>query len=342
MKRISIVSTFFLLSLISCKVNTPITSAQEHAIPFGVNLAGAEFGKIGSDEYGYPTKEDLDYFHSKGLTLIRLPFKWERIQPEMNNPLDEKELANMKSFVEDAQEKGMWVILDMHNYGRRHMDGSSRIIGSPGLTVADVEDAWKRLAVEFKNFTNIWAYGIMNEPHDMLATTPWFDIAQGIISGIRAVDMKTPIAVGGDSWSSAARWKSESDNLKNLSDPADNLVFEAHVYFDKDASGAYKNSYEEELASPYIGVERLKPFIQWLAENNKRGFIGEYGVPDTDERWLVTLDNMYKYLNENNVNGTYWAAGPRWGKYRLAIQPRDGVDRPQMKIVERYPYAGAF
>ncbi len=323
---------------ISCKVQAPPAQTIKGA-PFGVNLAGAEFGRIGSDAYWYPTAEDLDYFKSKGFTLYRFPFKWERIQPVMNEPLDPIELAKMRVFVDAAQERDLLVILDMHNYGRRHINGSSQIIGSPGLSIADVADAWHRLAEEFKDYNNIWAYGIMNEPHDMLESTPWFDIAQGIITSIREVDHKTAIAVGGDSWSSAARWMSFSDNLKYLEDPANNLIFEAHVYVDNDASGAYRNSYEEEKTTLTTGVDRLKPFVNWLKENNFRGFIGEYGVPDNDPTWLPVLDAMLAYMQENGVNGTYWAAGPAWGKYKLSVQPRNGEDRPQMAVIEKYLYA---
>jgi len=76
--------------------------------------------------------------------------------------------------------------------------------------------------------------------------------------------------VGGDSWSSAERWMEFNDNLKYLYDPSNNLVFEVHVYFDIDASGTYKKSYEEELTNSYIGIERIQPFIKWLNENNKK------------------------------------------------------------------------
>ena len=53
---------------------------------FGVNLSGAEWGNrypgtFGTD-YTYPTASELDYYKSKGLTLIRLPFLWERVQPD--------------------------------------------------------------------------------------------------------------------------------------------------------------------------------------------------------------------------------------------------------------------
>ena len=45
-------------------------------------------------------------------------------------------------------------------------------------------------------------------------------------------------------------------------------------------------------------------------------------------------------MQENGVAGTYWSAGPRWGKYRLAVQPYENytVDRPQMEVLKKYQY----
>ncbi|MGV3508420.1 MAG: cellulase family glycosylhydrolase [Sphingobacteriaceae bacterium] len=315
----------------------PVTSGK----PSGVNLAGAEFGAVPGNDYSYPTTAELDYFQSKGLTLFRMPFKWERIQPTLMGALNQTELTSMKNFVEAARARGLWVILDMHNYCRRTYNGDTTIIGDPSLTIAHVADAWKKLALEFKSWDNIYGYGIMNEPNNMLSSTPWFNIAQGIISEIRTVDMKTTIMVGGDDWSSAMNWPIASDNLKNLNDPANNLIFEAHIYFDKHAGGSYQQSYDLEEAAHNTGVVRVAPFVKWLKANNLKGFVGEYGVPNTDSRWLVTLDNMLNYLKENCVNGTYWAAGPRWGSYVLSVEPLNGQDRVQMSVLQNYTYTNS-
>jgi endoglucanase len=319
------------------------SSFSQNTLPFGVNLSGAEFGenfpgKYNAD-YTYPNAEELDYYKSKGLTLIRLPFKWERIQPELGGALDMNELNRMKIFIDLCNERNMLVIPDMHNYARRNMDGSDHIIGSPSLSIGHIADAWKKISAELKSKKNIWGYGIMNEPHDMLSSTPWFSIAQGIINKIREADLKTPVIVGGDSWSSAERWMALSDTLKYLVDPAKNLIFEAHVYFDANASGGYRNSYENEKASPETGINRVAPFIKWLNENKFRGFIGEYGVPADDPRWLIVLDKFLNHLQENCINGTYWAGGPWWREYKLSSEPKDGVDKPQMSVLDKYKNA---
>ncbi|MDW7691366.1 glycoside hydrolase family 5 protein [Flammeovirgaceae bacterium SG7u.111] len=308
--------------------------------PFGVNLAGAEFeseipGKFNVN-YTYPTASELDYYKSKGLMLVRLPFRWERIQPTLNSSLDPVELKRIKDFVQSAKERNIVVLLDLHNYCRYELNGKSEIIGSKNLSIAHFKDVWSKLSAEFKNTPTIWGYGIMNEPHDLLSSTSWFSMAQEAISGIRKNDTKTRIVVAGDSWSSAERWVKASDNLKNLSDPSNNLVFEAHVYFDDNASGMYAKNYDEEYAYPNIGVDRVKPFVNWLKTNKLKGFIGEYGVPSKDKRWLVPLDNFLRYLKANCINGTYWAGGPWWGEYHLSVEPEKGVDKPQMGILEKY------
>lgn len=319
---------------------TCVVQGQTGSALYGVNLSGAEFGanvpgNYGQD-YSYPGVKSLEYMYRKGVKLVRLPFKWERIQPTLMGKLDPTELRRLEQFLEEARQFNMTVLLDMHNFGRRTINGKKEIIGSASVKPAHVADAWYRLAKALRKKKQIYAYGIMNEPYNMLDSVPWFSIAQEIINAIRTVDTRTPIAVGGDSFSSAPRWRTASDTLKYLRDPSNNLIFEAHVYFDRDVSGTYKKSYDEEGATPLTGVERIRPFLTWLKENNARGLVGEYGVPDDDPRWLVVLDNFMAELKKHRVSGTYWSAGPRWGRYKLAVEPVRDLDRPQMKVLEKY------
>ena len=59
----------------------------------GVNLSGAEFGdgqipgKFNRD-YTYSSATSFRYFAAKNLGLIRLPVRWERLQPSPSGPLD--------------------------------------------------------------------------------------------------------------------------------------------------------------------------------------------------------------------------------------------------------------
>ena len=115
-------------------------------------------------------------------------------------------------------------------------------------------------------------------------------------------------------------------------------MFEAHCYFDKDGSGTYKYSYEEEEGTPEKGRQLVAPFVEWLSQNNLKGIVGEYGIPDDDPRWEVTLDNFLSYLSKNGVNATYWASGPWWGEGAQMVIPtyKGGKEYPQVKVLEKY------
>lgn len=340
MKRITYICFLLLLAL------SGYTQSQidKERLPFGVNLAGAEFGhgsKMPGEvniDYHYPTIADLDYWKSKGLILLRVPFKWERIQHEPGGELTKAEVDVMKNLLIEAEKRGLLIIPDLHNYGRRKFSGKDCIIGEGGLEIEHLTDFWGKLAEEIKGYKSLYGYGLMNEPHDMSGSTPWVKIAQACITEIRKYDTEKPIIVGGNHWSSAERWDRVSDELKYLYDPARNLIFEAHVYFDEDGSGVYRRSYDEEKANPYIGVERLRPFVKWLKNNGFKGLVGEYGIPANDERWMICLEHMLVYMQEQGVNGTYWAAGAKWNNYILGVQPKNNYkeDMPQVKILTKY------
>lgn len=303
---------------------------------FGVNLAGAEF----SGNAFYPTNaDDWDYYQEKGLNLIRVPFKWERIQPTLNGELSMEDLEKLKLIANMAKERGMQLMLDMHNYCRRKVDGKDLIIdATPNLTRAHLADVWQKLAIEFKDL-KIWGYDIMNEPHDM-GNSSWKEIAQEVINAIRTVDARTPIIIEGNSWASASKWATASNELRELVDPSDRIIFQAHCYFDSNESGVYSGTYDAEVSDSNAAIVRLRSFVNWLRKNNEKGVIGELGCPGDDERWLNMLDGACEYLKKNNVSLTYWAGGRHWANsYKLNIHPNTSdfsIEKPQMSILEKY------
>jgi len=69
----------------------PVASAQTYSR--GVNMAGLEFNASvlpGAVNVNFTAngENSYTYFGNKGLTTIRVPFLWERIQPTLNGPLD--------------------------------------------------------------------------------------------------------------------------------------------------------------------------------------------------------------------------------------------------------------
>jgi endoglucanase len=314
----------------------PVTSNASYLR--GINLAGAEFGHdklpgVYGIDYIYPSNANLDYYNSKGLKLVRLPFLWERLQRTLGGPLDATELGRIDAVVAAAKARGMQIILDPHNYGRYTLNGTQYLIGTSQVPNSTFTDFWTKLANHYKNESTIYAFSLMNEPHDTNGT--WPAAAQAGLNGVRSVDKTHLVMVPGDGWSGAWSWKMNNANLL-LNDPSNNLMYEAHQYFDRDNSGTYKESYDASGAYPMVGADRVQPFLDWLKANNVRGIITEYGIPNNDPRWQVVLDNFLNKLNEAGVGGTYWAGGPWWGDYVLSSEPTNGQDKPVMNTLIRH------
>lgn len=108
---------FILITFISSNK----TTAQNLPFKLGINLCGAEFGfqnlpgTINKD-YVYPTESDIQYFARKGFGVIALPFRWERIQHELNGELDDNELSEIKSFLVKCSRYNVQVSLTMQNF----------------------------------------------------------------------------------------------------------------------------------------------------------------------------------------------------------------------------------
>lgn len=300
-----------------------------------LNIAGAEFtssvlpGKNGTD-YFFPKTGYLDTWSIKGIRVIRFPIKWERLQPEMNGPLDHTYAGLIDTLLTQAANAEIDVILDVHNYGRYY----KKVIGSEDVPIAAYGNFIERLAERYQNRSALYAYDIMNEPYGS-ADQYWPAAAQAGITAVRKYDRQRPIYIEGKSYSSAARWGVHGDSLLGLHDPVDNLVFSAHLYLDSDASGTYTDA-PDAVVDPMIGVKRAKPFVDWLMKHNKRGHIGESGVPD-DPRYLEAMDNLLSYLQQHCIPVAYWAAGPAWGNYKLSAEPfKDGTDKAQWTLLEKY------
>lgn len=299
----------------------------------GINLAGAEFGSAGGaygTNYIYPNNAGIDYYASKGMDVIRLPFLWERVQKSQNGPLDSAELARIDAVVNYAATKGMKVILDVHNYG----SGFGNVIGTSGTPNSSFADLWGKLASHFKSDGNVM-FGLMNEPHKQSASQ-WLVSANAAIDAIRDAGATQEILVPGSYWDGAHSWvSSDNDTVmgNGVKDPLNNFMFEVHQYLDSDSSGTSPTA-----VSATIGVERLKSITEWAKATDSKLFLGEFGAANNATS-LQALDGMLKYMDDNAdvwEGATYWAGGPWWGNYMFSVEPTNGVDKPQMAILQKY------
>jgi endoglucanase len=334
----------------------------------GVNVSQAEWGADGDPrtaaygtEYSFPTAPTFNYFASRALGFIRLQVLWERLQPTLNGPLDPTNLGYLQQDVAYAKASGAQVSIVPHNEARYTLAGTSTpcIIDNPcpgstiGVTAADLANFWVQVSNVFKDEPAVAAYDLTNEPHDM-GVANWGQIAQTVVTAIRNNGDNKTIMIPGDGWSNAAYWSYYNGNTAFITDPANNYYYEAHEYFDSDYSGTYAETYDQELAANVqlaeVGVTRLLPFAGWCTANKVPCYLGEFGIPGNDVRWLTVLDNFLHALDGAGMPGTYWAAGELWATVPtcscslLSVQPANNFtsDMEQLPTLLGHLPPGSF
>lgn len=304
----------------------------------GINLAGAAFGatKIpgrNGFDYLWPPATDIAMYADAGFRTIRVSFLWERMQPELFNALNSDELTRLDEVINSAAAKHMTVVLDLHNYGAYR----GGLIGSAAVPTSAFQDFWGRIAGRYKDSASV-VFGLMNEPHDQSAAD-WAVIAQSAVDAIRATGAPQLILVPGTNWSGANNWTtrfgtvSNGEALLGLKDPGENFAFEMHQYFDTWSTGTTPS-----CVSATIGVERLEAATAWLRQNNRKGFLGEFGA-STDPVCISALTNTLEYLTINAdvwQGWTYWV-GARWfGNYMFNIYPPNKATSPQLTAMDKF------
>jgi Cellulase (glycosyl hydrolase family 5) len=243
-------------------------------VPRGVNVSGGEFKApsvepvsafsnadpgVYDRDYHYDSQATFDYLAGRGATLARIPFRWERVQPELGGPLDRDELARLRAVVGRAHRAGLQVVLDLHNFGAYYLfDGQRGVrqpLGSSQLPGDRLVDVWVRLSAAFRSHPGVLAYSIMNEPTGMppgagglSPAQAWERSSQAVVEALRRHGDEKTIAVPGYDWSGVRGW-SDTHPRGWIRDPGRNFVYEAHHYFDQHHSGEYPLTYAEELAA---------------------------------------------------------------------------------------------
>lgn len=307
----------------------------------GVNLAGAEFGSAlpgteGTD-YRFPTEEEVDYFLAKGMTTFRIGFKWERLQKATYAAFEATYASRLDAIVARATAKGASVILNPHNFARYR----GELVGSSAVPNAAFADFWKKLASRYAANGRV-LFNLVNEPNTM-PTEQWVSAANAAIAAIRSAGAHGTIIVPGNAWTGGHSWyqtwygTSNAVAMLAITDPEDNVWFEAHQYLDTNAGGT-----EQTCVSTTAGRERLAPFIGWLRANGKKGFIGEL-AGGNNATCRAAITDMLAYMNAQEdvlMGWLWWAAGPAWGDYAFSIEPTRTasglVDRPYMAWLTPY------
>lgn len=323
----------------TCLFHFDVRLSQNRVTDFhigvGVNESGAEWaasklpGTPGTD-YTWPEPSKIQILRNAGMNIFRAPFLMERLVPNnMTSPPNSTYLADLKKTVIFITESGAYAIVDPHNYGRYY----GHIITS----TSDFKTFWETVAAQFASNEKV-IFDTNNEYHDMDQALV-LDLNQAAIDGIRAAGANTQfIFVEGNAWTGAWTWTDNNDNMKNLADTQDKIVYEMHQYLDVDGSGTH-----ETCVNSTIGAERLQSATTWLKRNNKKGFIGEF-AGCVNLVCESAVEGMLSFMSENSdvwMGIEWWAAGPWWGSYMYSIEPTDGpAYSAYMPILQKYFVSG--
>lgn len=200
----------------------------------------------------------FEYLATRGVGLVRLPFRWERIQPALKSPLNRTELARYKASVASATAAGIKVVIDCHNSGGYCTPSGRQALNTPALPVSAFVDLWGRLSTHFQNDPNVVAYDLMNEPYNHggvasgVHATPqkaWESITQRTVNRLRGKGDKKRIMV--PTYANLQRTPRYHPRpwIVNGGD----FMYTSHHYFDHytgsgTGGGDYARSYDEEVA----------------------------------------------------------------------------------------------
>ncbi len=306
----------------------------------GVNLAGGEFGGLQAvygKDYIYPDAAQMQAFRTSGMNVFRIPVRWERLQPVLGGALSPTEMERLDGVVAAATAMGVSVIIDVHNYARY----ARQPLSSPAVPAASLRNLWERLARQYRDNDRV-IFGLMNEPVKISASN-WAAIARDSLAGIRATGARNLVLVPGAYWSGAYSWTSligrpvsNGQALAGLNDPAGNMAFDFHQYFDPNASGA-----TDRCVTPDQAEKRLAVATSWLRATGNRGMLTEFGVGRSPECAAV-LKSALRHLagNPEWLGWTIWGSSAWFGAYHFNLYPFQSPPPPQLEIMKPWLAGG--
>lgn len=270
----------------------------------GVNSTTFLWFESYGDRAGNESAASYAFLAAQGISVVRLPILWERIQPELGSDLATDEVERLRTEVRQAHAAGIGVIVDLHNFCRYRKPDGHFAVCSRGIGVDQFAGVWTRLSVVLNDEPGVLAYDLMNEPHELTAegsntradAEVWEQFSQAAVDAIRAAGDDHLLVIEGSKWSNIDRF-GDLHPTAWITDPLDKVVYSPHQYFNQ--SGRYELDGQDapELRYSYWSrrleadgstggkpfdewnVRRLEDFIDWLTRNKVRGDIGEIGWP---------------------------------------------------------------
>lgn len=289
----------------------------------GINIAGAEYGNdwdgwTGQTFFTWRSPAaraaEMAYFGAKGFNCFRLPISWERLQHTLLGSFNTTYQTNLLDFVNTTTAANWAVIVDLHNYNRYATGTHSapgvqqagyvqRVLGDGFLTNAHLVDVWTKLATLFVGNSKV-IFNLMNESHDFPVTsTDYVTMINEQIAAIRATGATNLILVPNSRSSDVEHWSTYSPNggpldsvaFLNIVDSGNNYAYDMHSYHTPTSSSSY--------------ATLLSNVTNWAITNNKKLFLTELGIANTQPLGAASTGGLLEYLH---ANSNVWIGWVPW------------------------------
>ncbi|MEY2894442.1 MAG: hypothetical protein RIS42_161 [Bacteroidota bacterium] len=283
----------------------------------GINL-GNMFEAPSEAAWGNPFKEAyIGQIADLGFQHIRVPIRWdvaERAQLTAPYTLNPQFLARIKSVVDLAISKHLYVIINMHH----HED----LFTNPSGSKARFISQWQQIAEYFKGYDNHLYFEVLNEPHDAMTPALWNTFFADALTEIRKTNPYRKVLLGTASYGG-------TDGVRDLNPPNDpNLILSVHYYspFNFTHQGAdWAGNKDKYIGTKWedLSWERNQVMadfdyaIKWAKQKNMPLHVGEFGsyeLADMDSRarWTTFIA---RWLESQGASWAYWEYSAGFGIY---------------------------
>lgn len=164
-----------------------------------------------------PVANDFKEIAAVGFDTIRLPVRFSAYAGEEEPySLDERFMRKIDRAIDQATERGLNVIVDMHHY--------DELFGDPASHEDRFVGIWKQIAARYADRPASVLFETINEPHDKLTNNVVELMNKRVLAIIRETNPTRRVIVGGDFWSGIS-------SLESFDPPADpNVIATFHFY----------------------------------------------------------------------------------------------------------------
>lgn len=296
----------------------------------GINLGNMYEDNFSTDDAGNPWNPLRDeYFNiisDLGFKHVRIPIRWETRSAETAPyKINEKFLQHIKSKVDMALKKDMYVIINMHHH--------EKLLTDPYGQKARFLAQWEQIAEFFKGYSDKLVFEILNEPTGAVTSAVWNNLLTDGLKKIRESNPNRTVLIG-------TALAGHIDGLNELELPNDpNIILTVHYYlpFEFSHQGADWTGMDmnQWLGTKWYNTQIERNIIQqdfkavetYSKKHNIPVHIGEFGAinkADLDSRVRWT-NYLARWFDEQNYSWAYWEFSAGFGVYdrdkKVVIQP---------------------